>query len=171
MSARPADPECGHRLDRRTFLQQASGFAAAVLVGLGAPPSTAAQVAEVRAGNTEPDTARERVRTYALPVTDGALVDADSEVLLVRWGGRVFAFALGCPHRGTIVRWQGSGAFCPKHKARFAPDGTNVGGRRTRALDRYPIRRVGAQVTVDLSARLEQDADAAAWAAAWVPAG
>jgi nitrite reductase/ring-hydroxylating ferredoxin subunit len=114
-----------------------------------------------------------RLRRYALPAVDGALVDAENELLLVRWAGRVHAFSLSCPHRGATLRWQGNaaGVFCPKHKARFAPDGAHVGGRRTRALDRYPIRREGSLVVVELATPLKQDADAAAWAAAWIPVG
>ena len=161
---------CGRRLDRRTFLRQATGFAGAVLVGLGAAPAAAqAMVREVRA-KTIGSAAGARLREYAMPSADGALVDAENELLLVRWAGRVYSFALGCPHRGTTLRWQGDGAFCPKHKARFSPEGMNVGGRRTRALDRYPIRRAGTSVAVDLTAPLQQDTDAAAWEAAWVPA-
>ena len=161
---------CGRRLDRRTFLRQASGFAGAVLVGLGAAPAVAeAMVGEARAIATGAGTGA-RMREYAMPSADGALVDADNEVLLVRWTGRVYAFALGCPHRGTTLRWQGDGVFCPKHKARFSPEGRNVGGRRTRAIDRYPIRRAGTSLAVDVTAALQQDTDAAAWEAAWVAA-
>ena len=172
MSAPREGGGCRRRLDRRAFLQQAGGFAGAVLVGLGAAPATVeAMVREIRARDVTPSMTGARIRQYALPAADGALVDADNEVLLVRWAGRVHAFALGCPHRGTTLRWQGTGAFCPKHKARFGPDGANVGGRRTRALDRYPIRRTGSSVSVDLTAPLQQDADPIAWAEAWAPVG
>ena len=165
-----APRDCARTLDRRDFLRQATGFAGAVLVGLGATPAAAAQmVREIRAHDATGRGGAGRMRQYAMPAADGALVDAENEVLLVRWAGRVHAFALGCPHRGTTLRWQGDGVFCPKHKARFSPDGAHVGGRRTRALDRYPIRREGAFVVVELTAPLEEDADAAAWAAAWVP--
>jgi nitrite reductase/ring-hydroxylating ferredoxin subunit len=172
MSARHESDGCERRLDRRTFLKQASGFAGAVLVALGAAPAAAeAMTREVRALDGTPATGAARVWQYPLPGADGAVVDADNEVLLVRWAGRAYAFSLSCPHRGGTIRWEGAGAFCPKHKARFSPEGANVGGRRTRALDRYAIRRAGANVTVDITVLLEQDADAAAWEAAWVPAG
>jgi len=169
MSARHEGERCERRLDRRTFLRQASGFAGAVLVGLGAAPAAAeAMTREVRALDGAPSVGAARAWQYPLPAADGAHIDADNEVLLVRWTGRVYAFSLSCPHRGGTIRWEGAGAFCPKHKARFSPEGANVGGRRTRALDRYAIRRAGASVVVDITALLEHDADAAAWEAAWV---
>lgn len=170
MHASDSHQHCARSLDRRTFLRHASGFAVAVLVGLGASSAAAeAMVGEIRASEA---TSRggARLRQYAMPAADGALVDADNEVLLVRWAGRVYAFSMSCPHRGTTLRWLGTadGAFCPKHKARFSPAGENVGGRHTRALDRYPIRREGRGVVVDVTVPLEQEADAAAWTAAWV---
>jgi nitrite reductase/ring-hydroxylating ferredoxin subunit len=168
MSARHEGERCERRLDRRTFLRQAGGFAGAVLMGLGvAPVAAAAMTLEVRALDGTPSTSAARVWQYPLPTADGALIDADNEVLLVRWAGRVYAFSLSCPHRGGTIRWEGTGAFCPKHKARFSPDGANVGGRQTRALDRFAIRRLGTSVAVDTTAPLEQVTDAAAWAAAW----
>lgn len=168
-----APHDCGRTLDRRAFLRQATGFAGAVLVGLGAPSAaTEAMVRELHASEATTSSAGARLRKYAMPAVDGALVDAENEVLLVRWAGRVHAFSMSCPHRGATLRWQGtaSGAFCPKHKARFSPAGENVGGRRTRALDRFPIRREETSVVVDVTVPLEQDADAVAWEAAWVSA-
>jgi nitrite reductase/ring-hydroxylating ferredoxin subunit len=172
MSAHHEGDGCRRRLDRRTFLRQASGFAGAVLVSLGAAPAAAeAMSREVRGWEETPGTGAARVWRYPLPAADGALIDADNEVMLVRWAGRAYAFSLSCPHRGGTIRWEGAGAFCPKHKARFSPEGANIGGRRTRALDRYAIRRDGGGIAVDLSALLEQDADSTAWEAAWVPVG
>lgn len=160
---------CEARIDRRAFLRSASFAAGAVLVALGAPSALlAAEVGEVAA---EPTTALTPIRQYAMPAGDGALVDAADEVLLVRWGGRLYAFALSCPHRGATLQWQGSGTVrCPKHKAVFSADGAHVGGRRTRDLDRYAVHLDGARLVVDLGTRLRADTDAAAWAAASVPA-
>lgn len=159
---------CEARIDRRAFLGSATLAAGAVLIALGAPSSIlAAEVGEVSA---EPTAAGIPIRQYAMPVADGAVVDAANEVLLVRWGGRLFAFALACPHRGATLQWQGSGTVrCPKHKAIFSADGAHVGGRRTRDLDRYAVHLEGGRLVVDLGVRLRADTDAAAWAAATVP--
>lgn len=140
MSAQPGTAGCPRLLDRRAFLFHAA------LVAAGAG------------------------RSYAIPAADGATVDAENEVLLVRWAGRVCAVSLACPHRGTRLEWHAAErrVFCPKHEARFRPDGAHDGGRRTRALDRYDLRREGDRLVVQLDARRRADQDAAAWEAATV---
>ena len=161
---------CAGAVDRRAFIRRAAIAAGAVLAGLGATtPALADELGEISADGTTPSA---HLFRYQMPATDGAVVDAVNEVLLVRWAGRVYAFALACPHRGTRLQWQGTtdGVYCPKHKARFQPDGTNVGGRRTPDLDRHPIRLEGSQLVVDLATRLRAEADGAAWAAAYVMA-
>lgn len=160
--------QCSAAMDRRAFVRQAAVAAGAVLVGLGATPAqVAAVVAPVRVIDASATDNATSLRAYTVPAVDGASVDIDNEVLIVRWAGTVYAFALACPHRGMLLRWESAGsAFCPKHKARFAPDGANVGGRKTRALDRYPVQLDGARIMVDLSARVRADADTAAWTAA-----
>lgn len=164
---------CSAVFDRRDFLRNAALVAGAVMVGLGTSPdlllASSREIREVAAVRVPGAGA---LRSYALPSADGASVDVENEVLLVRWAGVAYAFALACPHRGVALEWQSAGtAFCPKHKARFSPDGSNVGGRATRALDRYPLQLDGTRLLVDLSARLRVDADAAAWSAAAVSVG
>ncbi len=155
---------CAREVDRRTFMRGAALAAAAVLMGLGAPPSLLASelpsVAARGAGGT--------TRMYTIPAIDGATVDPENEVLLVRWAGWVYAFALACPHRGTRLEWHASESrvFCPKHKARFRPDGAHDSGRTTRALDRYDLRRTNDGLVVQLDARRQIDQDPAAWEAA-----
>ena len=156
---------CGVRADRRAFIRELAGAAAAALVALGAAPATALAgglrlVAPVRAAG---DT-----RTYPLPAADGAEIDRENEVIVVRWQGAVYAFALACPHQNTVLRWNaGAGRFqCPKHKSKYRPDGSFIEGRATRGMDRFAVRVENGQVVVDLGALYRQDEDAAGWAAA-----
>jgi nitrite reductase/ring-hydroxylating ferredoxin subunit len=109
-------------------------------------------------------------KAYPIPPRDQVTIDQDSEVILVRHAGRVFAFALSCPHQNTAVRWEeGSGIFeCPKHHSKYQPDGTFISGRATRAMDRLPIRREGDRLLVNVDVALRQDKDVAAWTAAVV---
>ena len=111
-------------------------------------------------------------RTYAIPAADGAQVDKESEVILVRWQDGLYAFSLSCPHQNTALKWNdGDHRFqCPKHHSEFTPDGTYVpdSGRATRNMDRFAITRDGTGVSVDLDKLYEQDTDGPQWAAAVV---
>ena len=111
-----------------------------------------------------------QTRAYPLPTGDGATIDRENDVILMRWQGSVYAFSLACPHQNTALRWLGGDARfqCPKHKSKYRPDGTFIEGRATRGLDRFPIRREEDRVLVDLDRVLKQTDDAAAWAAAVV---
>jgi len=162
----PTDP-CAGCSGRRDFLRDAAGMAAALLVSLGAGSANAQGMAlkAIRALSATADQA-----TYAIPAADGASIDRDREVIVARWGGRVYAFALSCPHQRTMLRWQeGEHRFqCPKHHSRYTPDGTFISGRATRGMDRYSVRRAGENLVVDLSQMHKQDADRAGWDAAFV---
>ena len=107
-------------------------------------------------------------RHYDLPRSDGVAVDSDNEVILARWQGHVYAFSLRCTHRGTRLVWHAdeSRVFCPKHKARFRPDGAHDSGRITRSLDRYGLRLEGGAVVVELDMLYRLDEDPAGWTAA-----
>ena len=169
MSARPETPGCGHALDRRAFMRNATLAAAGVLAGLGA-------ARELLAGELAMTTAVRSTgatRSYVVPAVDGAVVDAQNEVLLVRWAGWAYAFALACTHRGAKLEWHDSEArvFCPKHKARFLADGTHDSGRQTRALDRYDVRLEGNQLVVQLDWLRRVDQNPAEWRAAAVRVG
>jgi nitrite reductase/ring-hydroxylating ferredoxin subunit len=162
---------CGHGVDRREFLRRATiiaggVFAAMVDAGLARADDrwTVGEAAPL------PGPAGVPLRRFSIPSADGAQVDAANELLIVRWRGQLFAFALACPHRGARLEWQtGTGSVhCPKHKARFRADGSHAGGRATRDLDRHPVRRVGDQLEVDIGTRLRADQDSAAWATAVV---
>jgi Rieske Fe-S protein len=137
----------GCALGRRAFLRDAVALAAAVALPAG--------------GQT---------RVYPIPAQDGAVIDRENDVILMRWEGSVYAFSLACPHQNTALRWLGGdGRFqCPKHRSKYRPDGTFIEGRATRGMDRFPVRREGDGVAVDLGRVLKQTGDAAAWAAAVV---
>jgi Rieske Fe-S protein len=107
---------------------------------------------------------------YPIPTADGATIDTDQQVILVRFKGVVYAFALSCPHQNTALKWLAEeGRFqCPKHKSKYQPDGTFISGRATRNMDRLPLRRDGASVVVDVDHVFESDKDPKEWAGALV---
>ena len=132
---------------------------------LGATPA-AAEAMAVRVGSAL------RVRgsrvSYPIPATDGATIDKDQQVILVRFQGVAYAFNLSCPHQNTALKWEADDQRfqCPKHKSRYQPDGTFISGRATRGMDRLAIQRDGATVVVNVDVMYEQDKDPAGWAAA-----
>jgi nitrite reductase/ring-hydroxylating ferredoxin subunit len=142
--------ELGRRAFVRDFLRD---LGAAVVVVLGYP-----------------SVARGQTRAYPIPAQDGATIDRESEVIVVRWQGSVYAFNLACPHQNTALRWLEKDARfqCPKHKSKYRPDGTFIEGRATRGMDRFAVRREGGGVLVDLDRLHKQSDDAAGWAAAVV---
>jgi nitrite reductase/ring-hydroxylating ferredoxin subunit len=165
-SERNQDP-CAACTGRREFLREAAGTAAALLVALGAAPGAA------RAMSLAPArllSSRAEEATYAIPAADGAEIDREREVILARYHGRVYAFALSCPHQRTMLHWQPEEQRfqCPKHHSRYTPDGQFISGRATRGMDRHAVRRAGAAVVVELERVLKQTDDHAAWEAAFV---
>ena len=153
---------CGHSASRRDFLRETASLVACV-AGLGAVPGKPLRLITALA-------ARGDEAVYPIPAQDGATVDREREVIVARFQGRIYAFVLWCPHQRTPLRWQDSEqAFrCPKHKSAFQPDGTFLTGRATRAMDRYPLRREGDTVIVDLATRFQEDTDVERWADAVV---
>lgn len=167
--AKPACNDCpAATAGRRAFVRDVATMVAGILT-VGALASPAAALARA-AGEIQPTSAGGLLRAYAIPSTDSIAVDIGNDLILARWQNRVYAFSLKCPHRGTRLEWHGDEQriFCPKHKARFTPNGAHDTGRRSRDLDRYPISRQGASVAVDLGAVLRADIDAEAWSAAVV---
>lgn len=163
--------ECRLAVDRRLFIRLAALGALGAIGALasgGIPAELGASVHTVRPLRTSP-----RELAYPIPAADGVSVDESAEVILVRWRGRAYAFSTSCPHKGATLRWRPAEGrvFCPKHKARFHPDGAHASGRRTRALDRYDIARRDAALVVSLDGLRRADRDAQAWEAAWVALG
>jgi Rieske Fe-S protein len=157
---------CGIAPDRREFLRTSAAAVASALLALGARRADALAPHAF----TSAVASRGQVRSYSIPQRDGAEIDRDNEVILVRWQGAVYAFALACPHQNTSLRWDAAESRfqCPKHKSRYRPDGTFIEGRATRGMDRYAIRRDGAGVAVDLETVYQEDTDGPQWAAAVV---
>jgi nitrite reductase/ring-hydroxylating ferredoxin subunit len=151
--------------DRREFLRRAMAGVAAVAAAL-AVPGAAARALPWRL--TSSTGAAGKTKSYVLPSADGAEIDGDNDVILVRWHASVYAFALSCPHQNTALRWLNEDARfqCPKHHSKYQPDGTFISGRATRSMDRFDVRLEGSTVLVDLDRLHQQDTDPAGWAAA-----
>ncbi len=149
---------------RRRFLHRAGGgcFVAA-LTALGLPHEVWALPIGTIAGS---GTGTER--RYAIPSGDSVNIDRDTQVILVRWQNHVFAFALSCPHQNAAVKWvERDRRFqCTRHDSKYQPDGVYMSGRATRNLDRFPLRRDGSDVVVELDRVFQSDKDPAGWAAA-----
>jgi nitrite reductase/ring-hydroxylating ferredoxin subunit len=139
---------------RRDFLKQAAALlSGALAVTAGSP--LAASGAEL---------------TYPVPAADGATVDRDNGVILVRHRGKVFAFNLSCPHENAAVRWRPAvNRFeCSRHDSKYEPNGTYTSGRATRNMDRFAIRRSGDTVVVDAGKLIQSDTQRAQWEGAAV---
>lgn len=163
-SCESVESDCEALGGRRGFIRIGL-MAVAALATLGvAPHQLAALERRFATGRRVGDELR-----YPLPTTDGATIDEAHDLIIARVAGVAMAFVLECPHRGTNVRWQGNRNrfFCPKHRSTFQPNGTLIGGRADRGLDRYAIRREGEELVVDTSRKL-RSTDEEHWAAAQV---
>jgi len=164
---READADCGGCqlvTDRREFLRAASAFAlGAIALGLPIRSASAKVLASAATGK--------KTLSYPVPATDGADIDRDNEVIIVRDKDEVYAFNLSCPHQNTALRWNESAMRfqCPKHHSQYQPDGEFITGRATRNMDRLGIRRDASNnIIVDPDTLYRSDDDAAQWAAAVV---
>lgn len=151
---------------RRDFMRDAAYSVAVTLAAIGFAPRLALGMPRALASLS-----RDGVDVrYPIPAADGVSIDADAEVIIARAAGRIFAFALACPHQRTALRWQAANNQfrCPKHKSLFRADGTLVEGRAKRPMDRFAVRRDGDAIVVDVSALHRFDQSRAAWEAAVV---
>ena len=149
--------------ERRTFLRRVVGCAASALtLGCLATMEATASESAGQAQGTE--------RRYPLPEGDGVSIDQPASVMLVRYQGKVFALALACPHQRAAVRWlPAEQRFqCSKHDSKYQPTGIYTSGRATRNLDRFPIRRDGQSVVIDVGQIYKSDQDVAGWTSAVV---
>ena len=176
----PADQDCGGcpllaeptpaAMERREFFRVAGlALASLSLLGVAAPDASAMTVARLASMRPQAGDGRNEKR-YPIPAADGVSIDKDNDVIIARAAGKVYAFALSCPHQNTALRWDdGDHEFhCPKHKSRYKADGTFIEGRATRDMDRLAIRRDGATIVVDVDTLYQQDEKQAAWDAAVV---
>jgi Rieske Fe-S protein len=167
----PAANPCEACSSRRAFFADlvalgASAFAAAAAVGLVSPVWSPLHALPDEA----PAHGAARVARYPVPAGDSVSIDKQQEVILCRKGAEVFAFALSCPHQNTALRSlpRNTGFQCPRHKSKYAADGTFQSGKATRNMDRLPITLEGAQIVVDPATLIKSDTDPAKWAAALV---
>jgi nitrite reductase/ring-hydroxylating ferredoxin subunit len=108
--------------------------------------------------------------TYRIPSGDGATIDQQRQVILVREGTSVYAFTLSCPHENTALRWKARERRfqCPRHESKYQLNGTFLSGRATRNIDRFPVKRQGDSIAVDLTHVFHSDEHKAEWDAAVV---
>jgi nitrite reductase/ring-hydroxylating ferredoxin subunit len=168
MTMTNTERECGcARTGRREFLQEGSALVAGVLTALGAGAAVVSAM-PVRFGEAIGASGDER--TYPVPAADGATIDRDNQVILVRFEGKAFAFLLSCPHQNTALRWLAADRRfqCPRHESKYKPDGTFIEGRATRNMDRFAIKRSGSSLVVDLGRWYQSDSQKAEWTAAVV---
>jgi Rieske Fe-S protein len=155
-------------VERRAFLRDAAVVLAGIAAALGAAPALA-EALTVTVGRAAARRGNEL--TYPIPSADGAQIDRENEVILVRYQQKIYVFNLSCPHQNTALRWQSEdGRFqCPKHHSRYRPDGVYISGRATRSMDRFAVRRDGGNIVADLGRYYRQDQNAAEWEAAVIP--
>jgi nitrite reductase/ring-hydroxylating ferredoxin subunit len=154
--------ECTSK-SRREFLQSAGCFGIAVaMLGLGSADASALPVGFIEG------TPRGDQHRYPIPATDGVNIDRSTSVIIARFNGSVYAFALSCPHENNAVKWVAKDHRfqCTKHDSQYQPDGVHTSGRATRNLDRYAVQRDGDFLVVDLHRWFQSDKDATNWAAA-----
>jgi nitrite reductase/ring-hydroxylating ferredoxin subunit len=97
-------------------------------------------------------------------------VDRTAQLIVVRFAGHVYVFALACPHENNAVKWVAKDHRfqCTKHDSRYQPDGVHTAGRATRNMDRFEVRRDGDSVVMDLHRWFQSDKDPAGRAAATI---
>jgi nitrite reductase/ring-hydroxylating ferredoxin subunit len=150
---------------RRQFLQSTGCFGVAVaLLGLSSGDASALPV-----GFTD-GTQNGGERQYPIPAADGVNIDRQAQLIVVRFDGHAYVFALSCPHQNNALKWvQKDHRFhCTKHDSQYQPDGLYTSGRATRNMDRYAIRREGDSIFVDLHHWFQSDKDPKGWAAATI---
>lgn len=155
---------------RREFLRDAAVAMAGIAATLGFARTAGALPEHFTIGATRALERSGDALTYPIPASDGAQIDREAQVILVRWQNAVYAFNLSCPHQRTALRWDDSDHRfqCPKHHSQYQPDGTFITGRATRGMDRFTIHRDGNKIVVDVNAMHKQDEDPTAWSAAVV---
>jgi Rieske Fe-S protein len=150
---------------RREFLQTAGCFGMMVaMLGVGSGDAAALPIG-IAAGEQNGNE-----KSYPIPPADSVNIDRGSGLIVARYNGHVYVFALACPHQNNAVKWVAKDHrfACTKHDSKYAPDGAHIEGRATRNMDRYVIRRDGNAVVVDLHKWVQSDKDPAGWAAATI---
>lgn len=166
-AARPGCPGCSGAVSRRGALGRVSAAALAAMAGVALTGDRDGMLPVVEAAGAAAGASE---RQFPLPQTDGVTIDREAQVILVRFQQHVYAFNLACPHENTALRWrqQDLRFQCPRHESKYRPDGAFVEGRATRNMDRFPLRRQGDSLFVDLDRLLRSDQQAQDWTAATV---
>lgn len=111
---------------RRQFIQSAGCLGISVaLLGLSSADAAGLSVSFID-GTQSGDEKR-----YAIPAADSVNIDRGAQLIVVRFSGHVYVFALACPHRNYAVQWvDGDHRFhCTKHDSVYETDGLHVAGR------------------------------------------
>ncbi len=147
---------------RRDFLSKSSCAVFAALVASGI---SAAKAMSLPIDMTSAEAAQGSEHSYPLPSVDGVSIDEDNQVILVRSENHIYAFALACPHQNTALLWrpQDHRFQCPRHQAKYQPDGTFISGHATRNMDRFALRLEGQKIVVDFSKLYRSDQQKAEW--------
>ena len=126
-------PGAGSEIGRRTFLAQSALLAAAAaLAACGVSDATAPDLTGQASIKVTDYPALASVGGIAMVTIQG------SPLAIVHTGTSTYvALSRVCPHQGSTVNQSGSGFLCPNHGARFAADGTWVGGQPTSSLRSY----------------------------------
>jgi Rieske Fe-S protein len=140
----------------RRDLLRTSGCLAFVLAGLPV----------IAIAGSGPDNEKQ----FPLPSSDGAMIDRQSQVIIVRYQNAAYAFALSCPHENAAVKWlpKDNRFQCSKHDSQYRPDGFHTSGRATRNMDRFAIRLDGTSIVVNLHQWFQTDKDPSGWAVAMI---
>ena len=152
---------------RRQFLREGGCFALTLAaLGLGSPEALALPVGFTASAAG----AAANERRYPIPPADRVDIDRKSSIIVVRFNGKMSAFALSCPHQNAAVKWvaKNNRFQCTKHDSEYTPAGVYVTGHATRNMDRFPVRVEDGMLVVDASKVFHSDNDAAAWNAAAV---
>lgn len=155
----------GSDCSRRDFLGKASWVVLAVLTASGI---SSADALSFPTSIISPDAVQDAEHLYPLPTANSVSIDQGSRIILARIENRIYAFSLACPHQGIPLRWQPQDErfLCPRHHAKYRPDGTYMAGHKTRDMDRFALRRENDQVIVDASKLYRSDVQRAEWESA-----
>ena len=121
-------------IGRRTFLAQSALLAAGALLAscMGGDVATAPTTISSTTLKVSDYPALASVGGIAMVSISGA------PMAVVRTGTASFVtLSRVCPHQGNLVNQNGNAFLCPGHGARFAADGTWIGGERTSSLRSY----------------------------------
>ena len=145
-------------------------MAVSALVALGVAPglASAAPVEFITpVGGTREE------KAYPIPAADGTQIDKGNDAIITRWQGKVYAYALACPHQNTALKWYGQGSRIrvPQtplaiHARRHLHQGQRAARRA--GLDRFAVRKDGNNIVVNLDKVFQEDENEAQWKAAFV---